>query len=255
MSTSTIRKMRLAVVFVMGIVLFLSSLAIPAHAADMSTTKLIDKIVRENPGSTKEMVLHSAEEIARKTGKSQKEVLEQFVDEIHQNDLSRKKTLAEVGVTETDCENRKSYQLCRSYYKGDMFLTPAYTAFVNHGHIGIYGDKDWIVEAPGFFAKSRWAWHYNTFVGKGTVLMETTLTQAQQNAAADYAYNHLLGYPYNPIFWNNKELNPERLNCSQLVWLAYKKGAGVDLDGNGGAGVYPYDIKDSKYTKVNWVIE
>ncbi|KXB33420.1 hypothetical protein HMPREF3192_01185, partial [Atopobium deltae] len=166
-----------------------------------------------------------------------------------------KKTLAEVGVTELRSSQGADRQLCRSYYKGDMFLSPASTSFVSHGHIGIYGDKDWIVEAPGFFAKSRWAWHYNTFVGKGTVLMETTLTQAQQNAAADYAYNHLLGYPYNPIFWNNKELNPERLNCSQLVWLAYKKGAGVDLDGNGGAGVYPYDIKDSKYTKVNWVIE
>ena len=33
------------------------------------------------------------------------------------------------------------------------------------------------------------------------------------------------------------------------------KGAGVDLDGNGGSGVFPYDIKQSTYTKVNWVVE
>ena len=29
------------------------------------------------------------------------------------------------------------------------------------------------------------------------------------------------------------------LNCSQLVWYAYKYGAGVDIDST---GVYPHDI-------------
>ena len=32
------------------------------------------------------------------------------------------------------------------------------------------------------------------------------------------------------------------LNCSQLVWYAYKYGAGVGIDSNGGPGVYPHDI-------------
>lgn len=38
------------------------------------------------------------------------------------------------------------------------------------------------------------------------------------------------------------------MNCSQLVWVAYMEAAGIDLDSNGGPGVYPYDIRDSSYT-------
>lgn len=38
------------------------------------------------------------------------------------------------------------------------------------------------------------------------------------------------------------------MNCSQLVWAAYMKSLNVDLDGNGGNGVYPGDIRDSPHT-------
>ena len=66
--------------------------------------------------------------------------------------------------------------------------------------------------------------------------------QATQDAAADHAHNNLRGYSYNLNFAFNKSKNPWMLNCSQLVWYAYKYGAGVDIDSNGGPGVYPHDI-------------
>jgi hypothetical protein len=37
-------------------------------------------------------------------------------------------------------------------------------------------------------------------------------------------------------------------NCSKLVWGAYLLKAGLDIDKNGGAGVYPRDMRDSGHT-------
>ena len=76
------------------------------------------------------------------------------------------------------------------------------------------------------------------------------MSQTTQDQAADYAYNHLLKRPYNWVWWNNKTSNTTTLNCSQLVWYAYKYATGVDLDTNGGAAVYPRDIRDSNYAYI-----
>ena len=70
----------------------------------------------------------------------------------------------------------------------------------------------------------------------------TPPSQATQDAAADYAYNNLLERPYSINFAVNKGMNPHRLNCSQLVWFAYMRATGTDIDGNGGMGVYPKDL-------------
>ena len=143
-----------------------------------------------------------------------------------------------------------------SYYKGDMYLTPAATSGSNHGHIGIYGDTNWVVEASGPDYLSDWYWHYQISVAQGSKFLETTFSQVVPNCAADYAYNYLREYPYNAFFWDNKK-NPSvhGLNCSQLVWLAYRIPTGADLDGNAGPGVYPYDIEGSPYTRVNWIVQ
>lgn len=34
-------------------------------------------------------------------------------------------------------------------------------------------------------------------------------------------------------------------NCSKLVWCAFKEKAKIDIDKDGGLGVYPVDIRDS----------
>ncbi|KAB7789844.1 hypothetical protein [Bifidobacterium leontopitheci] len=38
------------------------------------------------------------------------------------------------------------------------------------------------------------------------------------------------------------------MNCSQLAWASYYYTSKLDLDSNGGSGVYPKDIRDSQYT-------
>ncbi|WP_067779149.1 hypothetical protein [Actinomyces vulturis] len=141
-------------------------------------------------------------------------------------------------------------KLPTSYHKSDIYFTQ--TA-IGAGHVGIYGDTYWVVEASGPEWKSDW--YYNTTINvmPGANLLEVNTTQGKRDKAADYAYKNLRHRPYNLIFWNNKKDNGS-LNCSQLVWLAYSKGAGIDLDGNGGKGVYPIDIFTSSKTRVNWVV-
>lgn len=119
---------------------------------------------------------------------------------------------------------------------------------MNHGHTGIYYSTRTIVEAPGTGKKSRSASAKTLPVGKGAVKQYVKTSQAKRTAAANYAYTNLRGKAYNVNFAFNKDRYGAKMNCSQLVWAAYIIKTRIDLDGNGGFGVCPYNIKDSKYT-------
>ena len=140
-----------------------------------------------------------------------------------------------------------TYLLPKSDYVGDVYWSPGVP---HYGHVGIFSGRDWIVEAAGKPGGSNWDWVWNVTVPSGTVLFYFHTSQATQDAAAAYAYNHLLHYPYNWRFWSNKEYNIKSLNCSQLVWYAYYYGAGLDVDGDGGNAVFPSDIRDSSLSYI-----
>lgn len=131
---------------------------------------------------------------------------------------------------------------------GDLFVSPAATGFVQHGHTGIYYSTKVIVEAPGQGLNSRSVSAATYKVGKGAVKQYVRTTTTLRNRAASHAFNHLRGRPYNLNFAFNKSTNGAKMNCSQLVWAAYKAASNIDLDGNGGPGVYPYNIRDSSKT-------
>ena len=62
-----------------------------------------------------------------------------------------------------------------------------------------------------------------------------------------------MGKDYDFNFYNNKENTAEgnkTFNCSELVWKAWKFNgeANVDIDSNGGSGVYPNNIRKSDRT-------
>ncbi len=132
--------------------------------------------------------------------------------------------------------------------KGDIFVSPASTFFVRHGHTGIYYSTATIVEAPGAGKKSRSIAAKEVKVGKGAVKQYVRTTSTNRGKAANYAFNKLRGKGYNFNFAVNKSTTGSTMNCSQLVWAAYKAATRIDLDGNGGPGVYPYNIKDSSKT-------
>ena len=76
--------------------------------------------------------------------------------------------------------------------------------------------------------------------------MGVSVTSSTMQAAASLSNNDLRGKDYNLNFANNDYLTGN-LNCSQLVWVAHTQ-YGVDRDGNGGLGVYPYNLRDSNLT-------
>lgn len=131
--------------------------------------------------------------------------------------------------------------------KGDVFYSPTSTLGVTHGHSGIYYSTTAIVEAPGPGAVVRNTNYANVLVASGSQIQHVSTTQANRDAAANLS-NTFVGRAYNLNFALNKTANGN-MNCSQVVWVAYKDSAGgIDLDSNGGNGVYPSDIRDSSYT-------
>ena len=52
---------------------------------------------------------------------------------------------------------------------------------------------------------------------------------------------------YTYLWWGRK---PRQKNRPPVFWKAYKKAASIDLDSNGGLGVYPNDIRASSLVTV-----
>jgi uncharacterized protein YycO len=152
-----------------------------------------------------------------------------------------------VGVA-ADCTTKKTVGNAR--YKGDIFHSYAKSAGYKHNHVGIYYTTKTIVEAPGPGQKSK-SVTASTLKKCGPIYkMYVKTTQAKRNKAANHAYNKFRGLAYDSNFVNNKYSNNGKLNCSELVWKAYKHGTNIDLDSNGGLAVYPNNIKDHDSTVV-----
>ncbi|MFI5504205.1 hypothetical protein ACFLIN_02445 [Corynebacterium kutscheri] len=169
--------------------------------------------------------------------------------------------------------------------RGDIFYSDATTARVNHGHNGIFvgnpnannNSKNDTVEASGVIGSGSLSGEDDTTSGvkrrqnfeKGdprrtnpprlrNLRKQTVNTsQATRNAAANWTlsktgvgYNSPgAGYRYNFAF--NKNVDGDSFNCSSLVWSAYMVASrnAIDLDKNGGPGVYPDDIRDSPFVR------
>ncbi|SFB02625.1 Permuted papain-like amidase enzyme, YaeF/YiiX, C92 family [Amycolatopsis marina] len=144
----------------------------------------------------------------------------------------------------------KKVRVGNARYKGDIFHSSAKTAGYNHNHVGIFYTTKTIVEAPGSGSKSQ-ARTAATLNKCGPVYkMYVKAKQTSRNKAANYAYNNLRGKAYDNNFAFNKSSSNSKLNCSELVWKAYKKAVNIELDSNGGPGVYPNNIKDDGSTVV-----
>jgi uncharacterized protein YycO len=139
--------------------------------------------------------------------------------------------------------------------KGDIFHSYASTATYKHNHVGIYYTTKTIVEAPGKGARSK-SVTASTLKKCGPIYkMYVNTKQSNRDKAANHAYNNFRDMPYDTNFADNKDNSNGKLNCSELVWKAYKHGAKIDLDSNGGSGVYPNNIKDHDSTVVYTTIK
>lgn len=73
------RTVGLGIALLIGSILCLPSLAIPVRAISTTESDMVNQILRNNPGSTKEDVISSADKIAEETGKTRNGVLEDFI--------------------------------------------------------------------------------------------------------------------------------------------------------------------------------
>ncbi|NUT52942.1 MAG: hypothetical protein HOV94_37490 [Saccharothrix sp.] len=150
--------------------------------------------------------------------------------------------------TASDADCTKKVTVGNSRYKGDIFHSYAKTV-VRHNHVGIFYTTRTVVEAPGPGSKSQ-ARTAATLNKCGPIYkMYVKAKQTTRDKAANYAYNELRGRPYDGDFTKNKINTTWGLNCSELVWRAYKA-AGIELDSNGGPAVYPDNIKDDDSTVI-----
>lgn len=162
--------------------------------------------------------------------------------------LAAARAEAEDSLAESDDGDCRRKVVNNAKYGGDVFHSTSSTYGFEHGHTGIYSAVNRITEARGKGNKSE----SNDVVGRSYCATVTKMyvdtSDTNRGKAGHYAHDSLRGKDYDvwPAF--NKDDDISKLNCSELVWKAYKFSVDVDLDGNGGPGVYPDNIKDSDKT-------
>lgn len=126
-------------------------------------------------------------------------------------------------------------------------------------HVGIYHSSEYYIDAPGPDKTVRYT-KYTTKQavkkGRRMQVLKVNTTSTVKKAAAKYAYSKR-GKPYDTNFANNKSntsSSNQKFNCSELVYKAYKYNGSksINLDSDGGAGVYPDDIYKSSLTSSIW---
>lgn len=148
--------------------------------------------------------------------------------------------------------------------KKERFIPTSYTAdiiWTNNpitpfNHVGIYTAKGQITESLLEGVQTRLVGRvmreYPFEIYKATKKANGTkrYSKSKRKKVASWALQQV-NKDYDFAFANNKEntvSSNEKFNCSELVWKAWKFTINVDLDSNGGKGVYPNNIVDSSRT-------
>ena len=212
-------------------------------ASNPSFDEKIEFLLELQPGLTEEELLESITLGAEATGNTEEEFIDLALQEI-KTIISGENT---IGIQPYGGSAGTLY-LSPATNKGDIFYTPSATMGIDHGHVGIYYTTTQIVESVPTTGVRKISYN-GRYVESGTVMQTVSTTQAKRNAAADWANSRvgIDGYSYN--FATNRTTSHEGAkNCSKLVWSAYMLKASIDIDKNGGTGVYPLDIRDSSLT-------
>jgi uncharacterized protein YycO len=115
--------------------------------------------------------------------------------------------------------------------------------------VGIYYAKNSIVESmPKEGVRQYTATRKD--VSPGAVIQSVNTSDKKRKAAADWAFSRVGKDGYSSNFATNRLTSHYgNKNCSKLVWSSFILKASLDVDKDGGAGVYPRDIRDSSLTK------
>lgn len=216
-----------------------------------------DEILSLMPGITIEELNQSIKETALSSGKSEDEVSVQILSELKvQEDLTKEERASLTTRSSSGGSSSSTYTLGSAKYNGDIFYEPASTFSVQHGHVGMYWTSDVVVESmpdDGTINGVRSVNRTNKKVESGSKIFTLSgVSASTQNDASNWAYSRI-GDKYSYNFVTNRSTSHYGdKNCSKLVWSSYMLKADLDLDSDGGLGVYPKDIlrhsKSSIYT-------
>ncbi|MFI6173743.1 hypothetical protein ACIBCN_43700 [Nocardia sp. NPDC051052] len=197
--------------------------------------------------ATPEQVLADARKAIEGLGRSLREAIEQALREASGNSDSRS----------TPRDEKDAVHLPPARRAGDIFYSDAATGVARvqyeHGHNGIFINTEDTVQALDPDQGVKLVLGNNSKGVYNPIMQEVHTDDAKRAKAAAYARTRV-GSGYNSDFAFNrrdwKDGEAGTYNCSQLVWASYMNvsNAGIDLDKDGGWGVWPKDIRDS-----NWV--
>lgn len=252
-------KKHISVKIILSLALILTVPFQVAGAESINSNKMDQIISLHGNGLTKEELQESISEYSQQQGISQEKMTDQILQELQIKQIEqtqeplRTTTSTKDNVQETlpgevtpfskDNGSDGDYQLATSR-KGTFFYQPASTLGLPHGHIGMYFTPTQIIESANPTDGVRIASVADRKVASGSRIMYVYgLTETQNSVAANWAFTKK-GNEYNYNFALNRMCGTSAFNCSQLVWCAFKETAGLDLDRDGGSGVYPADIRD-----------
>ncbi|WP_260489363.1 YiiX/YebB-like N1pC/P60 family cysteine hydrolase [Listeria booriae] len=237
-----------AVVLASSLVLGSSPMAGSAQETDTSFESYINQLVEKQPGITKAELELEISESAKELGMDKQSLAKEALAELNDKELAAQIEAKETGqLISARGGSSGTKKLTKANQRGDVFYTPSSTLGISHGHNGIYYTTDYIVES---IPKSgvRKIHYTGRNVEKNAVMQSVKTSQANRNAAANWAHSRV-GDSYSYNFATNRATSTTGAkNCSKLVWSAYKLKANIDIDADKGAGVYPVDIRDSSYT-------
>ncbi|GAB0167975.1 YiiX/YebB-like N1pC/P60 family cysteine hydrolase [Lysinibacillus sp. CTST325] len=196
------------------------------------------------PDVSVEELISEINVIAENTGDTTENVAKQIYDELKQNELQGLK------------ENRKrggsgGTVSVGTSTKGNFFYTDSQTAYLNHGHVGMYYASDLIVESVPNDGVRTIPTKFRLVDKGGACVKSVTTSTSNRNNAADWAYSRVGKDDYSYNFATNRTTSHTGAkNCSKLIWSAYMLNGNLDLDKDGGLGVYPRDVRDASKTKL-----
>lgn len=233
------KKILLSSILAVGLVVS----SVPSVFAASDDVPYLNDILQMQPDVTSEELLADVESIAKETGNSQEEILEQIYKELKNDaNLAENENRLSGGSGGTVAVGTST--------KGNFFYTDSQTAYLNHGHVGLYYASSTIVESVPS-AGVRKISTSNRLVDKGGACVKSVTTStANRNGAANWAYSQI-GQKYSYNFATNRSTGHNGAkNCSKLIWSAYKLNGNLDLDKDKGLGVYPRDVRDAPGTKL-----
>lgn len=224
-------------------VLLLLTLAVPTSISALGQDEgaLLDRVLGVYPDVTKEQLLTEIDSASRVTKQPREAILNQMYTE-----LRTKMVEPQMSIASSGDKGNGAYQLASSS-KGDVFFETASTIGIPHGHVGIYYTPDFIVESvPSTGVRKVKLIDKRVDSGsKILTLKKEYASSAARSAAADWA-NTRIGEKYSYNFATNRLTSCSGdKNCSKLVWCSFKEKVNIDIDQDGGLGVYPIDIRDS----------